>query len=117
MKGWAEQKQYRLGPIPFVIQSVYNLNVICTGAFFPLSNSIFDRLAFIQVVVAGALYRGVVKEQIAPITFDEAKTFVCQFLDFTLWHCCVPLKKILPSHPPFNAKDPLERIWSSGPQN
>jgi len=95
-------------------KSVHNRDVIRTRTFFALANGVFDRLAFIQVVVAGALHRRMVKEQVAPITFDEAEAFVRQFLDFTLWHCCNPKKMYLAFLHLFNTKRCLESTRAVG---
>ncbi len=62
-------------------------------AFFALTDLVFDNLAFAELLNSRALDFGVVKEQVAPLAFDESKTLVRQyFLDLTFWHCCLHKK-------------------------
>jgi hypothetical protein len=51
-------------------------------------------LAFAEFVESPAFDFRVVKEQVAPLRFDESKTFFThQLLDLAFGHCCTPLKQ------------------------
>jgi hypothetical protein len=56
-------------------------------SFFTLANFILDRLTFPELLDGRPFHLGVMKEQIAPFTFDEPKTLLGQYLlNLTVWH-------------------------------
>jgi hypothetical protein len=69
----------------FSVASQSNRN--SAGSFFTLANFILDRLTFSELLDCRPFHLRVMKEQIAPFTFDEPKTLLWQYFFYlTIWH-------------------------------